>query len=271
MGSSTDVIGPITNSVDDAAIVLDVMAGRDDLDGTTIERSQTAYTDLAGGVKGKKIGIIKEYMGEGLDDGVKSVVENAINKLKAAGAELIDVSLPSLPMALAVYYILCPAEVSSNLGRYDGQRYGYSYKEAKNLDDSYTGSRGRGFGKEAKRRIMIGTYVLSSGYYDAYYKRAQTVRTKLIDEFTRAFKQVDFLLGPTAPTAAFKIGANVNDPLQMYLSDVMTVGANLAGNPAISIPAGKSQDLPVGLQLMAPQRADRALLAIAKQTEELLV
>jgi aspartyl-tRNA(Asn)/glutamyl-tRNA(Gln) amidotransferase subunit A len=173
-------------------------------------------------------------------------------------------------MALAVYYVICPAEVSSNLSRYDGQRYGYSFKEAKDLDESYTKSRGMGFGKEAKRRIMIGTFVLSSGYYDAYYKRAQTVRTKLIQEFEVAFKEVDYLVGPTAPMTAFRIGENVSDPLQMYLSDIMTVAVNLVGIPAISIPAGMSDGLPVGLQLMAPQRADRALLACAQKVEALL-
>jgi aspartyl-tRNA(Asn)/glutamyl-tRNA(Gln) amidotransferase subunit A len=222
-------------------------------------------------VKGKKIGIIKEYMGEGLSPGVRTVVESAADKLKAAGAELSEVSLPSIGMALAVYYIVCPAELSSNLARHDGQRFSYSYRDAKDLEDSYKGSRGRGFGKEAKRRIMIGTYVLSSGYYDAYYKKAQTVRTKLINEFTAAFKQVDYLLGPVAPTTAFKIGENANDPLQMYLCDVMTVAANMVGNPSISLPAGFSDNLPVGLQLMAPHREDQELLALAKQTQELVV
>lgn len=270
MASSTDVIGPMTRTVEDAALVLDVMAGKDQLDGTTIERNKNSYVNLQGDLKGKKVGIIKEYLIEGVDEGVKKTISQAAETLKAAGAEIVEVSLQSLPKALAVYYVLCPAEISSNLGRYDGQRYGYSDKDAKNLDESYMNSRGTGFGKEAKRRIMIGTYVLSSGYYDAYYKKAQTVRTKLIDEFDTAFKQVDFLLGPVAPTTAFEIGANTDDPLQMYLSDVMTVAANLVGVPSISIPAGKSAELPVGLQLMAPQKADRELLTIAKQTEELL-
>jgi len=269
MASSTDVIGPIANNVEDAAIVLDVMAGRDDLDATTIER-QSDYTKLAGALKGKKFGVIKEYMQDGLDEGVKEVIENSIQKLKQAGAEISEVSLPSVGMALAVYYIICPAEVSSNLARYDGQRYGYSYKEAKDVEDSYKGSRGRGFGKEAKRRIMIGTYVLSSGYYDAYYKQAQTVRTKLIKEFEAAFKEVDFLVGPVAPTPAFKIGQNANDPLQMYLCDIMTVAANIVGNPSISLPAGNVNNLPVGLHLMAPQRADHELLSVANEAERLL-
>ncbi len=270
MASSTDTIGPLTRTVDDAAIVLDVMSGRDPLDSTTIERDSEPYTNLTDDIKGKKIGVIKEYFSKDLDESVRKVIEDSIANLKKAGAHLEEVSLPSLPLALACYYIICPAEVSSNLSRYDGQRYGYSAKHAKDLDESYELSRSEGFGKEAKRRIMIGSYVLSSGYYDAYYKKAQIVRTKLIREFDEAFKKVDFLVGPTAPTTAFKIGQNSNDPLQMYLQDIMTVAVNLAGIPAISVPAGKVAGLPVGLQIMAPQNKDRSLLAIAKQTERLL-
>jgi aspartyl-tRNA(Asn)/glutamyl-tRNA(Gln) amidotransferase subunit A len=270
MGSSLDVIGPLTRTVEDSALILDIMAGRDDLDGTTIERDKQGYTKLDGSLKGKKIGIIREHMGEGLDPRIIETINIAIKKLEAAGAEITEISLPSLPMALAVYYILCPAEVSSNLGRYDGQRFGYSDPDAKTMDESYTKSRGRGFGKEAKRRIMIGTYVLSSGYYDAYYKKAQTVRTKLIKEFEQAFRKFDFMVGPVAPTTAFKIGYNMHDPLKMYLGDIMTIAINLVGNAAISLPVGEIDGLPVGLQLMAPQRADRGLLALAKQAEEVL-
>lgn len=266
MASSTDVIGPITMTVEDTAIVLDVIAGRDELDSTTIEREES-YIDLPKNIAGKKVGVIKEYMGDGLDPAVKEQIQAAIEKIRAAGAEMVDISLPSLPLALAVYYIVCPAEVSSNLSRYDGQRYGYTYAEAQDLDESFSKTRSIGFGKEAKRRIMLGTYVLSSGYYDAYYKRAQTVRTKLIEEFHRAFDSVDFLLGPTAPTTAFKIGENVSDPLKMYLTDIMTVAVNLVGVPAISIPAGQANGLPVGLQLIAPQRNDRKLLAFANEAE----
>ncbi len=270
MASSTDVIGPLARTVEDAALVLDVMAGRDDLDGTTIERDTADYSAFSGAIKGRKVGVVKEYMGEGLEPGVRKSIEQAIDQLKRAGAEIIEVSLPSLPAALAVYYIICPAEVSSNLSRYDGQRYGYSFKEAKSLDDSYGKSRSIGFGKEAKRRIMIGTYVLSSGYYDAYYKKAQTVRTKLINEFDSALAEVDFLIGPTAPSVAFKIGANTADPLQMYLADILTVAANLVGVPSISLPAAESQNLPVGLQIMAKQRHDRDLLAFAKLAEGII-
>lgn len=268
MASSTDTVGTLARTVEDAALVIDVMAGRDDLDSTTIDR-QTTYLDLNDKLKGKRIGLIKEWMGQGLAGDVKTHLKKTIAKLQAAGADVKEVSIPSLPLSLAVYYILVPAEISSNLSRYDGQRYGYAYKDAKTLESSYKGSRGRGFGKEAKRRIMIGTYVLSSGYYDAYYKKAQTVRTKLIAEFNKVFKEFDLLAGPVAPTTAFKIGAN-KDPLQMYLCDVMTVAASMVGCPAISLPAGLSGGLPVGLQLMAPQRADRELLSAARRAEEVL-
>jgi aspartyl-tRNA(Asn)/glutamyl-tRNA(Gln) amidotransferase subunit A len=270
MASSTDVIGPLARTVADAALVLDIMAGKDELDSTTITREQESYVPEVTDMSGKRIGVISEYMGEGLDPAVKQVIEHTIQKMKAAGAEIVDVSLPSLPLALAVYYIICPAEVSSNLSRYDGQRYGYSSPDATSLSESYISSREQGFGKEAKRRIMIGTYVLSSGYYDAYYKRAQTVRTKLIREFKDTFNKVDFLVGPTAPEPAFKIGANTDDPLKMYLTDIMTVAANLVGAPAISIPCGMIDTLPVGIQLMAPQRSDKQLLELSYALEAIV-
>lgn len=272
MASSTDVIGPLARTVEDAALVLDCMAGRDELDSTTIESDKDGYvlngTDSE--VRGAKIGIIKEYLDSGLDPGVEKTIRSAIEKLRQAGADIKEVSLPSLPLALATYYIIMPAEVSSNLSRYDGQRYGFSKKEAKTLDESYNWSRSEGFGNEAKRRIMIGTYVLSSGYYDAYYKKAQQLRTKLIREFNDAFSEVDYLLGPVSPTTAFRIGEMSGDPLQMYLQDIMTVAPSMVGVPAISIPAGVAEGLPVGLQLMAEQREDRKLLNLAKQTEALL-
>jgi aspartyl-tRNA(Asn)/glutamyl-tRNA(Gln) amidotransferase subunit A len=271
MASSTDVIGPLTRSVADAALILDILAGQDELDGTTIARDNGNYSLLEADLLGKKIGIISEYMGEGLSNEVRVVIEEAIKKLRAAGADIKEVSLPSVSLALSVYYIICPAEVSSNLSRYDGQRYGFSTADSANLTESYGKSRSEGFGKEAKRRIMIGTYVLSSGYYDAYYKKAQTVRTKLINEFAAAFRDVDYLIGPVAPTPAFKIGENIDDPMQMYLSDVMTVAVNLVGIPAISLPAGKAGELPVGLQLMAPQKADHNLLSLAYAAEKVLV
>jgi aspartyl-tRNA(Asn)/glutamyl-tRNA(Gln) amidotransferase subunit A len=269
MGSSLDTVGALANSVEDTSLIIDIMAGRDELDSTTIARDSKGYLSSTIDLKGKKIGIIKEYMDDGVELGVKKQVSEALNKLRDQGAELIEVSLPSLPAALAVYYILCPAEVSSNLSRYDGQRYGYSNPDSNDLEESYNKSRSTGFGKEAKRRIMIGTYVLSSGYYDAYYKRAQIVRTKIINEFDVVFKDVDFLAGPVAPTTAFKIGENVSDPLKMYLNDILTVAANLVGVPSISVPVGLSDGMPVGLQLMAPQHADRALLGLANRVEEL--
>ena len=270
MASSTDVIGPLTRTVDDAALVLDIMSGQDELDSTTIQRDEQSYVVTGTQFKGKKFGLIKEYMDEGLNPAIRQQIMVAVEKLQDAGAEIVEVSLPSLPLALAVYYIICPAEVSSNLSRYDGQRYGYTYADAKDLSESYVKSRDVGFGKEAKRRIMIGTYVLSSGYYDAYYRKAQTVRTKIINDFSEAFKHVDFLIGPTAPEIAFKIGENAEDPLKMYLTDIMTVATNLSGGPAISIPAGTIDSMPIGLQLLAPQRADKALLEIAAETEKIL-
>jgi aspartyl-tRNA(Asn)/glutamyl-tRNA(Gln) amidotransferase subunit A len=268
MASSTDVIGPFARTVDDASAVLDVMAGKDNLDGTMIDREQSYLPDMSS-AKGKKIGVISEYFDDGLDSKVKSNILSAIDKLKAAGAIVEEVSLPSLPLALAVYYVIVPAEVSSNLSRYDGQRYGFSEKDATSLDESYELSRSKGFGAEAKRRIMIGTHVLSSGYYDAYYKKAQTVRTKIVNEFAEAFKKYDFLVGPTAPNIAFKIGENISDPLAMYLTDIMTVAVNLAGIPAISMPCGFVDDMPVGIQFMADQRNDSSLLGLAKVFEGL--
>ena len=266
MASSMDVIGPIANNVEDVAIVLDVITGKDELDSTTIERDKQSYTDLKLEKK-PTIGIVKEYFSEGLDSSVKKQIQSSIVKIQKLGFETKEISLPTLSLALACYYVLCPAEISSNLSRYDGIRYGYNDSTAKDLEGSYKLSRTYGFNKEVKRRIMIGTYVLSSGYYDAYYKQAQLVRTKLIDEFNRVFESVDFLLGPTAPTTAFKIGQNNQDPLAMYLSDVMTVASNLVGLPAISLPSGKVDGLPVGLQLMAPSQADRQLLALSKEIE----
>ncbi len=271
MASSTDVIGPITRTVDDSSLVLDVIAGKDVLDATTIDRDESSYVTSADDIKlkGIKIGVIKEYLASGLDARVKSQIESVIQKLKIAGAKIEMISLPSLHLALAVYYIVCPAEISSNLSRYDGQRYGLSAPGAKDLFESYTKARSEGFNYENKRRILIGTYVLSSGYYEAYYRRAQVVRTKLIKEFSQAFKNVDFLIGPTASTTAFKIGEH-SSPLKMYLTDIMTVAANLTGIPAINLPSGFIGKLPVGLQIMAAQKKDKQLLAFAKAAEKVI-
>lgn len=272
MASSTDVIGPITSSVADAGLVLDVMAGYDELDSTTIAPNKNGYELKAKNqnIKGKTIGLISQYFEAGVDATVKKQVLLATKKLRQAGAKIINLSLPSVDLALACYYVLCPAEVSSNLSRYDGQRFGYSDLSATTVQQSYKKSRAKGFGKEAKRRIMIGTYVLTSGYYDAYYKKAQIVRTKLINEFNVAFKKADFLVGPTSPITAFKIGDKTADPLSMYLTDIMTVAANLVGNPAVSLPIGKSNNLPVGLQIMSSSGSDRELLQFAAAAEAII-
>lgn len=268
MASSTDTIGVLTRSVLDLGLVVDVISGKDEMDGTTINRDKDSYVPTSKMPTSVKVGLIKEYMGEGVDPLVRTKITEATQKLKENGVDVVEISLPSVSLALAAYYIIIPAEVSSNLSRYDGQRYGFSDSQAKNLDESYDGSRSKGFGREAKRRTMIGTYVLSSGYYDAYYKKAQQLRTKLALEFNTAFESVDFLLGPVTSTTAFKIGENASDPLKMYLADVMTVAASLVGIPSISVPTFQNdEELPVGLQLMAPQRADKDLLAMAAAYE----
>ncbi|CAN5648335.1 Asp-tRNA(Asn)/Glu-tRNA(Gln) amidotransferase subunit GatA [soil metagenome] len=271
MASSMDVIGPITSSVADAGLVLSCMAGVDELDGTTITSDDDIYdTVKPANLKGKRIGIIKEFLPQNLDAAIRQKILDTAESVKAQGALVEEVSIPSLAYALACYYVIVPAEISSNLARYDGQRYGFSQPDAKTSEESYTMTRSEGFGSEVKRRIMIGTYVLSSGYYEAYYKRAQQVRTMMMDEFKKVFQDYDVLIGPTSPTPAFKIGQHITDPLQMYLTDIMTVAANLVGIPAVSIPAGTVQDLPVGLQILAPQRHDRQLLSFARSFEEVL-
>lgn len=268
MASSTDCMGPLTSSVADASLLLDIMAGPDGLDSTLIERD-ASYLPEQVQLKGLKVGLVKEYLGEGLETGVRQVMNDVIDRISQAGAIIKEVSLPSVELALAVYYIVVPAEVSSNLSRYDGVRYGLSDATARSLEELYTSVRGQGFNAENKRRIMIGTHVLSSGYYDAYYRKAQTVRTKLIDEFNDASADVDVMIGPVAPSPAFKLGANTEDPLKMYLSDIMTVAANLIGNPALSVPVGKTGGLPVGLQIMAPQRQDKRVLSFGAAVEAL--
>lgn len=269
MASSTDCMGPMTTNVADAALVLDIMAGGGDpLDSTTIDREAGSYTEENKSLNSIKIGVVKEWFDEGLDSAVRSRIEAAIEVYKNAGAEIVPVSLPTLPTALAIYYIVVPAELSSNLSRHDGQRYPSSADSAEDLHESYTKSRSQGFGAEAKRRIIIGTHVLSSGYYDAYYKKAQTVRTKLINEFDDAFTRIDALIGPVAPTTAFKIGGFSN-PLEMYLQDMYSVGASLAGLPAISIPCGEVDGMPVGLQIITDQKQDKKLLQLASVYEDI--
>lgn len=271
MGSSTDVIGPLTRTAEEAALVLEVLAARDPRDATTIERDKSYSLEGEQSVKGLKIGLIKEYFGQGLEPDAKAAVEKAIGELEAAGAQVETISLPAVEQALACYYILVPAEISSNLSRYDGVKFGHSAPEAKTLAETYLLSRSQGFGAEAKRRIMIGTYVLSSGYYDAYYKKAQKVRTVLIKQFDEAFKKFDLLIGPTAPGPAFKLGQKAHDPVGMYLTDIMTVAVNLVGCCAISLPAGlSSEKLPLGVQLIGPQRGERTLLGAALALESKL-
>jgi aspartyl-tRNA(Asn)/glutamyl-tRNA(Gln) amidotransferase subunit A len=267
MASSTDVIGPITRNVYDAALILDITAGKDERDSTLVERSRSYLPESIGAMR---IGLIKEYMTDDVEPEVRERILSVAEKLRSLGHTVEEVSLPSLPLSLAVYYIVVPAEVSSNLARYDGVKYGLSDPGAKTLHEVYGKSRDSGFNDENKRRILIGTYVLSSGYYEAYYRKAQTVRTKLINEFSQVFESYDMLLGPVSPTPAFKIGERANDPLQMYLADVMTVASNLAGIPSISVPAGEVNGLPVGAQLIAPMRKDQSMLSLAAQLEEVL-
>ncbi len=256
MGSSLDQVGPVTKTVEDAAIVLSRIAGRDKLDATSAKSANKPYEDYClGDIKGAKIGVPNEYLGEGLDDSVKEVFMNAVEKYKELGATIVDVELPHTEYALATYYIIMPAELSSNLARLDGIRY--SSVEGIDPDtvlDQYLETRGKGFGPEVKRRIMLGTYILSAGYYDAYYKKAQKVRSLIKKDFENVFEKVDYIFTPTSPELAFKFGDKTDDPLKMYLSDIYTVTANLAGVPAISIPIGivkvDGKDLPVGGQLM---------------------
>jgi aspartyl-tRNA(Asn)/glutamyl-tRNA(Gln) amidotransferase subunit A len=268
MASSTDTIGTLANTAQDTALVMDIMAGKDGRDATTLPDRPKSYLPADNPVKALKIGLIKEYMNDAVQPEVRAAVMAQAEALKKLDHTVEEVSIPTVNLSLAVYYIVVPAEVSSNLQRYDGVKFGHSAKDAHNLQELYGKSRDQGFNAENKRRILIGTYVLSSGFIDAYYRKAQTVRTKLINEFAGAFKKYDVLIGPVAPTTAFKIGQNTGDPLQMYLADVMTVAASLAGLPAISVPVGVDNNkLPIGLQLIGAQRSDALLLSLAAQLE----
>ena len=271
--SSLDQIGPLTQSVEDAALILQAIAGGDPLDSTCLDAPVPDYlSGLNDGVKGLKLGIPKEYFGEGIDPGVRKNVEAAIQKLAAQGAEIIEISLPHTEHAVATYYVIAPAEASSNLSRFDGIRYGHRAANPADILDLYKKSREEGFGPEVKRRIILGTYVLSSGYYDAYYNHAQKVRTLIRRDFENAFQQVDAILSPVVPSPARKIGGFSADPLHEYLSDIFTIAANLAGIPGISIPCGSTdfdggKNLPVGLQILAPHLGEAKLLQIAKAAE----
>ncbi len=270
--SSLDQIGPFTHTVEDAALVLQAIAGHDPLDSTSLDVPVPDYSAaLNDGVKGMKLGVPKEYFVDGMDPQVEARVREAIEVYRGLGAEIVEVSLPHTKYAVADYYIIATAEASANLARFDGVRYGKRAESPRDLADHYGRTRGEGFGKEVKRRIILGTYVLSSGYYDAYYLRAQKVRTLIRRDFVEAFEKVDGLLSPTSPVPAFKIGERMSDPLQMYLSDIFTIAANLAGICGISIPCGDAdvdgKKLPVGLQIMAPAFEEARLLRIARAYE----
>jgi aspartyl-tRNA(Asn)/glutamyl-tRNA(Gln) amidotransferase subunit A len=268
--SSLDQIGPITHTAEDMAYIMKVMAGHDRYDSTSSETPVENYPELLDkSIKGKKIGIPAEYFGEGLNDEVRKSVESVLEFYKTAGCEISEVSLPHTEYAIACYYILAPAEASSNLARYDGIRYGYRVDKPLAMREFYSVTRQEGFGDEVKRRIMLGTYVLSAGYYDAYYKKAQKVRTLIRNDFVKAFKKVDFLITPTSPTTAFKLGEKLDDPLAMYLSDVYTATANLAGIPAISIPSGfDSKGLPIGTQIIGKWFDEGGLFNIAHHYQQ---
>ena len=262
--SSFDQIGPFTNSVRDAAAILQVIAGKDENDSTSADIPVPDYASkMNRSVNGLKIGLPKEYFSDALNPEIRSVLQAKIDALKKAGAKIVEVSLPNSEYTVSTYYILATAEASSNLARYDGARYGYRSPHSTDLQSMYVRSRSEGFGDEVKRRIMLGTYVLSSGYYDAYYRKAQQVRQLIQNDFVNAFKEVDCLLTPISPTSAFKLGEKMDDPLQMYLNDIYTVSANLAGIPGISIPAGTDKNgLPVGVQLLGKQFDEATILKV---------
>ena len=268
--SSLDHIGPFASTVKDAALVLRTIAGRDPMDSSSAPVPVPNYvTDLETPVDGLRVGVAKEYFGDGLDPEVRTAVEAAIQKLGELGCEIVPVSLPHTEYASPTYYIVATAEASSNLARYDGVRYGFRVRNACTLSDMYRLTRDGGFGMEVKRRIMLGTYVLSAGYYDAYYLKAQRVRTLLTRDFDEAFKKVDVIAAPTCPTPAFRLGEKVNDPLAMYLADIFTVTANLAGIPGISVPCGENREkLPIGLQLFGRHFDEATVLRVAHAYEQ---
>jgi len=268
--SSLDQIGPITKDVTDCALVMNAIAGYDPMDSTSVSYPVPDYTScLNSDLKGLRIGIPKEYFVEGMQEGVKSALEAAIKKLKELGAEIDwEASLPSTKYALAAYYIVAPSEASANLARYDGVKYGFSEQKASSVIEAMEKTRQLGFGSEVKRRIMLGTYALSAGYYDAYYLKAQKVRTLIKQEFEQAFEKYDALVTPTSPTVAFKLGEKLEDPMQMYLSDVCTLPINIAGVPAISIPAGFAHGLPIGMQIMGKPFNEETMLRIAFAYEQ---
>jgi aspartyl-tRNA(Asn)/glutamyl-tRNA(Gln) amidotransferase subunit A len=268
--SSLDQIGPFSRSVEDAAALLEVISGVDPKDSTSLDVPVEQYSKLlTGDIKGKKIGYIKELFSEGLTEDVKKALDSAIETYKSLGAEIQEISIPSLKYSIGIYYIIATAEASSNLARFDGVKYGHRTAEAKNIVEMYNKTRAEGFGPEVKRRIMLGTYALSSGYYDAYYKKAQQMRALVKADFDKAFEKVDLLIGPTCPNTAFDLGSKTEDPLAMYLTDIATITANLAGIPGISIPAGFDEGgMPIGLQILAPQLKETTLFNAAYKFEQ---
>jgi aspartyl-tRNA(Asn)/glutamyl-tRNA(Gln) amidotransferase subunit A len=266
LASSFDQIGPLTKNASDAALVMNVISGKDEFDANTVDKPEDFLAGLKGNLRGLKIGVPKEFFIKGMDANITKQVFQAINKLRDLGAEAVEVSLPYSKYALAVYYVLMPAEASSNLARYDGVHYGFQAK-AGNLEDLYLQSRSIGFGDEVKRRIMLGTYVLSEGYSDEYYKKAQQVRALIKKDFDTAFEKVDCLVTPTSPSTAFDLGEKFDDPVTMYLADIFTVSVNVAGLPAISVPCGRVNELPVGLQIIGKHFDESLLLKVAHNFE----
>jgi aspartyl-tRNA(Asn)/glutamyl-tRNA(Gln) amidotransferase subunit A len=267
--SSLDQAGPFARTAEDAALMLGAMAGFDPRDSTSVERAPDDYTGgLNNSLQGLKIGLPKQFFGEGLDSGVAAAVEAALDEYRKLGAVITEISLPNSQLAVPTYYVVAPAECSSNLSRFDGVRFGYRAKDPEDLEDLYKRSRGEGFGAEVKRRIMIGTYALSAGYYDAYYLKAQQVRRLIREDFMRAFEQVNVIMGPTSPSVAFRLGEKSDDPVTMYLSDTYTIAVNLAGLPGMSIPAGFAADMPVGLQLIGNYFEEARLLNAAHRYQQ---
>ncbi|MBU1126609.1 Asp-tRNA(Asn)/Glu-tRNA(Gln) amidotransferase subunit GatA, partial [Patescibacteria group bacterium] len=268
LGSSLDQIGVFGRNVADAALILEVIEGQDEHDATSLQLSETTVAEIMSpNLKGVKIGVPKEYFVDGMDERIRRQIEEAIESMRELEAEIVEISLPLSEYALPTYYIIQPAESSSNMARFDGMRYGTRAK-ASSLEESYQSARGSGFGREVKRRIMLGNYILSAGYYDAYYKKALAVKTAIFEELQQAFKKVDLIISPTSPSVAWDIGEKFDDPLTMYLADIFTITANLAGIPAISIPCGTVDKLPVGLQIMGPVLGDNKVLEAAAALEK---
>lgn len=268
--SSLDQIGPFARSVEDSAMLLEAISGYDSHDSTSLNTPVPKYSQcLKKDIKGSKVGVIKELLTEGVSPDVKKAVEDAIQKYKELGAEIVEISMPLLEHSIGVYYILATAEASSNLARFDGVKYGHRCDDAKNLLEMYTKTRAEGFGDEVKRRIMLGTYALSAGYYDAYYKKAQQIRRLIKEDFDRAFEKVDILVSPTCPNTAFEIGSKVSEPLSMYLTDIGTISANLGGIPGMSLPCGFDSDgMPIGLQILAPALGEDKMFNMAYNFEQ---